>query len=149
VSGRCAPSRMIPCAGGGRALELLRSSPGAALLPMPATTHGPCKRISVIATFSTRSGTPSWRRTGSRIFGDERHRNPTSEPRTCLHANDLPLGYSMPLIPESCSFVQRGQFAKGIFVAIQEPPLANYRFNPRFSDSIDFVVVGESPLHRQ
>jgi hypothetical protein len=59
---------VIPCAGGGRALELLRSSPGAALLPMPATTHGPCKPISVIATFSTRSGTPSWRRTGSRFL---------------------------------------------------------------------------------
>src|SRR5215831_12038518 len=38
--------------------------------PMMATTHGLCSTTSGTRTFSTRSGTPRWRRTGSRIFGE-------------------------------------------------------------------------------
>src|SRR5262249_24315848 len=37
--------------------------------PMIATTHGPCSTTLGTRTFSTRSGTPKWRPTGSKIFG--------------------------------------------------------------------------------
>src|SRR5262249_55423456 len=37
--------------------------------PTMATTRAPCSTTSGIRTFSTRSGTPKWRPTGSRTFG--------------------------------------------------------------------------------
>src|SRR5262249_33708589 len=42
--------------------------------PTMATTHGPCSTTLGTRTFSTLSGTPKWRRTGSRIFGANRRR---------------------------------------------------------------------------
>src|SRR5262245_29339858 len=42
--------------------------------PTMATTRGPCSTISGTRTFSTRSDTPKWRPTGSRIFGANRRR---------------------------------------------------------------------------
>src|SRR6516162_8377810 len=39
---------------------------------MPATTPGRCRLGSATRTFSTRCGTPSWHRTGSKTSGDRR-----------------------------------------------------------------------------
>jgi branched-chain amino acid transport system substrate-binding protein len=62
-----------------RAERRRRNAPAAAICGLRIegadSVHGPCKRISVIATFSTRSGTPSYCRTGSRISGGSRHGN--------------------------------------------------------------------------
>ena len=44
------------------------------LWPMQGMIRGPSKTGSVIGQFSIRSGTPSWRRRGSRISGDSRYR---------------------------------------------------------------------------
>jgi hypothetical protein len=38
--------------------------------PMPATIRAACRHISGTRIFSTRCATPSWRRIGSRTFGD-------------------------------------------------------------------------------
>src|SRR6516164_6693470 len=61
---------------------------------MMATTRGPCSTTSGTRTFSTRSGTPTWRQTGSRTFGgtdddgagensDDAWREVTSRAITC------------------------------------------------------------------
>src|SRR5262249_40980951 len=52
-------------------------TPVATPWPMPGTIRGRCKHGSATRTSSTRSGTPSWRRTGSRISGDRAPRDPT------------------------------------------------------------------------
>src|SRR5262249_8118573 len=44
-------------------------TPVASSWPTMATTHGPYSTTSGTRTFSTRSGTPKWRPTDSRIFG--------------------------------------------------------------------------------
>src|SRR5262249_31970163 len=68
--------------------------PAGSSSPTMATTRGPCSTTSDTRTSSTRSGTPTWRQTGSRTFGgtdddgagensDDAWREVTSRAITC------------------------------------------------------------------
>jgi len=46
------------------------ATPEGSSSPTMAMTPGPCSTTSGTRTFSTRSGIPNWRRTGSRTFGE-------------------------------------------------------------------------------
>jgi hypothetical protein len=55
-----------------RLTRICCGTPAASPWPMPVMTHGPFKRILATATSNTRSGTPNWRRTDSKISGGDR-----------------------------------------------------------------------------
>src|SRR5262249_28739899 len=75
--------------------------PAGSSSPMMATTRAPCSTISGTRTSSTRSGTPKWRRTASRIFGANWRRQ-ASDRLPLDHA--LRLGLS--IMASSCSSVR-------------------------------------------
>jgi hypothetical protein len=85
AAARCRPRASARCSSASAGAPVCPSpssrtccgTPAATPWPMRGTTRGRCKHGSATRTSNTRSGTPSWRRIGSRISGDRAPRDPT------------------------------------------------------------------------
>src|SRR6516162_6283422 len=77
AAGQSAPSASIASSSGSgkpltcrsRSTRTCSAMPAGSSWPMMATTRGPCSTTLGTRTFSTRSGIPKWRPTGSKTFG--------------------------------------------------------------------------------